>query len=118
MSTRENSVQIKLNGDQLKTVKHFNYLESVNDKDGTIGIEVDLRVQPALSSWRKLTRRFLGYQAQVENIRGHNQGGSNVWERMLGDNCEQQEEDCHTEMIMHRGILGVSKRDHMRKEDI
>ena len=28
-------------------------------------------------------------------IRDHNQTGSDVWERMLGDEGDQQEEDCY-----------------------
>ena len=34
-------------------------------------------------------------QAQNEDIRDHNQTGSDVWERMLGDEGDQQEEDCY-----------------------
>ena len=43
---------MKLNGEGLKNVDHFKYLL---DKDGTIDRDVDLRVQAAWSSWRKLT---------------------------------------------------------------
>ena len=58
-------------------------------------------------------------QTQSESIRGHNQTGSDVWKRMLGDESEQQEEDCYTtEMRMPRGILGVTGRDDMRNGDI
>ena len=56
LSTRENYVQMKLNGEELKNVDHFEYLRSVIDKDGTI--DRDLRVQAAWSSWRKLTAVF------------------------------------------------------------
>ena len=49
----------------------------------------------------------------------NNQTGFNVWERMLGDEGEQQEEDCYTtEMRMLRGILGVLRGDHMRNNEI
>ena len=44
-----------LNGEELKNVDHFKYLRWVIDKDGTIDKDVDLRVQAAWSSWRKLT---------------------------------------------------------------
>ena len=54
-STRENPLPIELNGEELKNVDHFKYLGSVIDKDGTIDRDVDLRVQAAWSSWRKLT---------------------------------------------------------------
>ena len=55
MSTRENSLPIKLNREELKNVDHFTYLGSVIDNDGTIDRDVDLRGQAAWSSWRKLT---------------------------------------------------------------
>ena len=48
-------VPMKLNGEELKNVDHFTYLGSVIDSDGTIDRDVDLRVQAAWSSWRKLT---------------------------------------------------------------
>ena len=54
LSTRENPLPIKLNG-ELKNVDHFKYPGSVVDKDGTIDRDVDLRVQAAWLSWRKLT---------------------------------------------------------------
>ena len=34
-------------------------------------------------------------QTKSETIRGYNKTGSDVWERMLGDEGEQQEEDCY-----------------------
>ena len=34
-------------------------------------------------------------QAQSEDIREHNQTGSEVWERMLGDEGDQQGEYCY-----------------------
>ena len=46
---------IKLNGEELNNVDNFKYLGSVIDKDDTIDRDVDLRVQAAWSSWRKLT---------------------------------------------------------------
>ena len=55
LSTRETPLPMKLNGEELKNVDHFKYLGSVIDKDGTINKDVDLRVQAAWSSWRKLT---------------------------------------------------------------
>ena len=99
LSTRENPLPIKLNG-ELKNVDHFKYLGSVIDKDGTIDRDMDLRVQAAWSSWRKLTgllydRKIpLRLKAKIY-IRDHNQTGSDVWERMLGDEGDQQEEDCY-----------------------
>ena len=50
LSTRENPLPIKLNGEELKNVDHFKYLVSLIDKDGTIDRDVDLRVQAAWSS--------------------------------------------------------------------
>ena len=54
LSTRENPLPIKLNGEELKNVDHFKYLGSVIDKAGTIDRDVDLRLHAAWSSWRKL----------------------------------------------------------------
>ena len=95
LSTRENPLPVKLNGEELKNVDHFKYLGSVIDKDGTIDGDVDLRVQAAWSSWRKLTGVLYDRKAQSEGIRGHYQTGSDVWERILGDEGDQQEEDCY-----------------------
>ena len=53
--SKENPLPMTLNGEELKHVDHFKYLGSVIDKDGTIDKDVDLRVQAAWSSWRKLT---------------------------------------------------------------
>ena len=39
--------------------------------------------------------RNVSPEAQIENMRGHNQTVSSVWDRMLGDEAEQQEEDCY-----------------------
>ena len=47
-----NSLQTKLNGEEIKNVDHFKYIGSVIDKDGTIDSDVDLRMQAAWSSWR------------------------------------------------------------------
>ena len=55
LSTMENPLPIKLNGEELKNVDHFKYLGSVINKDGTIDRDVDLRMRAAWSSWRKLT---------------------------------------------------------------
>ena len=55
MSTKENPLPMKVNGEEMKNVDHFKYLGSMIDKDGTIIREVDLRVQAARSSWRNLT---------------------------------------------------------------
>ena len=57
-------------------------------------------------------------QAQSKGIRGHYQTGSDVWERMLGNEGDKKRMIATAEMRMRRGILGVSKRDHMRNEDI
>ena len=55
LSTRESPLPMNVNGDGLKNVDHFKYLGSVVDRDGTIDIDVDLRVRAACSIWRKLT---------------------------------------------------------------
>ena len=51
LSTRENPLPIKLNGEELNNVDHFKYLGSVIDKYGTIDRDVDLRVRAAWPSW-------------------------------------------------------------------
>ena len=50
LSTRENLLQVKLNGEELKNVDHFKYLGSVLDTDGTIDKDVDLREEAAWSN--------------------------------------------------------------------
>ena len=103
-----------------RTLAISRYLGSVIDKYGTIECDVDLRVQAAWSSWRKLTGILYDRKIpQSEVIRGHNQTGSGVWERMLSDEGDQHEEDCyHRDEDALRGILGVSRRYHMRNQEI
>ena len=55
LSTKENPLPMKLNGEELNNVDNFKYLGSVIDNDGTIDRDVDLREQAAWSSWGKLT---------------------------------------------------------------
>ena len=55
LSTRENPLPMKVNGDELKNVDHFKYIGSVIDRDGAIDRDVDIRVRAAWSSSRKLT---------------------------------------------------------------
>ena len=51
--------------------------------------------------------------AQIDTTRGHNQIVSDVWERMLGDEGEQQEEDCyHEDEDASLGHRGVETRSH------
>ena len=122
LSTRENPLPIELNGEELKNVDHFKYLGSVIDKDGTIDRDVDLRVQAAWSSWRKLTGvlydRRDSPQAQSEDIRDHNQTGSDVCERMLADEGDQQEEDCyHGDEDASRDPRSVETRSYAKRRD-
>ena len=44
---------------------------------------------------RSIVRPEDSPQTQSEGIRGHNQIVSDVWDRMLGDEGDQQEEDCY-----------------------
>ena len=74
LSTRENPLPIKLNGEELKNVDHFKYLRSVIDKD----VPID-RWAMKVTNKKKIAT---------------------------------------TEMSMLRGILEVSRRDHMRNEEI
>ena len=45
MSTRENDVQRKLNGEELWNVDHFKYMRSSSDKTKDSTIDMDIRVQ-------------------------------------------------------------------------
>ena len=122
LSTRENPLPIELNGEELKNVDHFKYLGSVIDKDGTIDRDVDLRVQAAWASWRKLTgvlydRKIpLRLKAKIYEtiIRPALPYGSECWAMKVTN----KRKIATTEMRMLRGILGVSRRDHMRNEEI
>ena len=122
LSTRETPLPINLNGEELKNVDHFKYLGSVIDKDGTIDRDVDLRVQAAWSSWRKLTgvlydRKIpLRLKAKINEtiIRPALTYGSECWAMKVTN----KRKIATTEMRMLRGILGVSRRDHMRNEEI
>ena len=122
LSTRENPLPMKVNGDELKNVDHFKYLGSVIDRNDTIDRDVDLRVRAAWSSWRKLTgvlydRKIpLRLKAKVYEaiIRPALTYGSECWAMKVTN----KRKIATTEMRMLRGILGVSRRDHMRNEDI
>ena len=112
---------IELNGEELKNVDHFKYLGSVIDKDGTIDRDMDLRVQAAWSSWRKLTGVLYDRKIPLRlkaKIRDHNQTGSDVWERMLGDEGDQQEEDCyHGDEDASRDPRSVETRSYAKRRD-
>ena len=95
---------------------------SVIDKDGTIDRDVNLRVHAAWSSWRKLTRVLydrkisLRLKAKIYEtiIRPALTYGSECWAMKVTN----KRKIATTEMRMLRGILGVSRRDHMRNEEI
>ena len=92
------------------------------DKDGTIDRDVDLRVQAAWSSWIKLTgviydRKIpLRLKAKIYEtiIRPALTYGSECWAMKVTN----KRKIATTEMRMLRGILGVSRRDRMRNEEI
>ena len=122
LSTTESPLPINVNGDELNNVDHFKYLGSVIDRDGTIDRDVDLHVWAAWSSWRKLTgvlydRKIptrLKAKVYEAIIRPALTYGSECWTMKVTN----KRKIATTEMRMLRGILGVSKRDHMRNEDI
>ena len=122
LSTRENPLPIKLNGEELNNVDHFKYLGSVIDTDGTINRDLNLRVQAAWSSWRKLTgvlydRKIpLRLKAKIYEtiIRLALKYGSECWAMKVTN----KRKIATTEKRMLRGILGMSRRDHMRNEEI
>ena len=111
---------MKLNGEELKNFDHLKYLGSVIDKDGTIDRDVDIRVQAAWSGWRKLTGvlydRKIRLKAKVYEaiIRPALTNASECWAMKVTNKITI----ATTEMRMFRGILGVSRRDHMRNEEI
>ena len=113
---------MKLNGEELKNVDHFKCLGSVIDKDGAIDRDVDLRMQAAWSSWRKVTgvlydRKIpFRFNAKVYEaiIRPSLAYGSECWAMKVTNNMKI----ATTEMSMLREILGVSRRDHMLNEEI
>ena len=100
---------MKLNGEVLKNVDHFidfKYLGSVIDKDGTIDRDVDLRVQAAWSSWTQLTGVLYDRKISLRLK-------AKVYEAIIRPALTYA-----TEMRMPRGILGVSRRDQFRNEEI
>ena len=51
-------------------------------------------------------------------MRDHNQTGSDVWERMLGDEGDQQEEDCyHGDEDASRDPRSVETRSYAKRRD-
>ena len=119
LSTRENLLPIKLNGDELKNVDHFKYLGSVIDNDGTIDRDVDHRVRAACSSWRKLTgvlydRKIpLRLKAKIYEaiIRPALTYGSECWAMKLNNNLRKI---AMTEM---RDPRSVETRSHAKRRD-
>ena len=113
---------MNLNGEELRNVYHSKYLGSVIDKDGTIDRDVDLRVQAVWAIWRKMTgvlydRKIpLRLKAKVYEaiIRPALTYGSECWALKVTN----KRKIATTEMRMLRGILGVSRQDHMRNEEI
>ena len=100
----------------MENVDHFKYLGSVIDKDGTIDIDVDLRVRAAWSSWRKLAgvlydrkiplrRKANVYEAIIRPALTY---GSECWAMKVTN----KRKIATIELGMLRGILGVSRRDH------
>ena len=122
LSTRETPLPMKVNGDEQNNVDHFKYLGSVIERDGTIDRDVDLRVRAAWSSWIKATGVLydrnipLRLKAKVYEaiIRPALTYGSECW----ANKVINKRKIAITEMRMIRGILEVSRRDHMRNEEI
>ena len=123
LSTRENSLPMKLNGEGqlLKNVDYFKYLGSVIYKDDTIDRGVGLRVQAAWSSWRKLfgvlcNRKIpLKLNAKVYEvmIRAALTYGSECWPWVMKVNNKRK--IANTEMRMLRGILSVETGSHAKR---
>ena len=57
--------------------------------------------------------------AQSEGIRGHNQNGFDVWERMLGDEGDQKEDDCyHGNEEVSQDPRSVETRSHAKRRNL
>ena len=108
---------MKVNGEEqlLENVDHFKYLGSVIDKDGTINRDVDLRVRAAWSSWRKLIGVLYDRKIPLR-LKANYQTGSDVWERMLGNEGDQQAKDCyHGDEDASRDPRSVETRPHAKR---
>ena len=67
---------------------------------------------------RSIVRPEDSPQAQSESIGGHNQTGSEVWERMLGNEGDQQEEDCyHIDDDASRDPRSVETGSHAKRRN-
>ena len=121
LSTVDNPLPVKLNGEELKNVDHFKYLGSVIDKDGTINRRGPSRAG-CMVKLEKIDRSIIwpedSPQPQSKGIWGHNQTGSDVWERMLGDEGDQQEEDSyHGDEDASRDPRSVETRSHAKRRN-
>ena len=119
---RENPLQMKLDGEELKKVDQFKYLGSVIDRDDAIDRDVDLRAQDAWSSWKTLTgvlfnlKIALRLKTKVYEtiIRPAVADGSECWPKKVNN----KRKIATMEMMRLRGILGVSRQDQIRTEAI
>ena len=98
------------------------FLGSVIDKDGTIDSDVDLRVQAAWSSWRKLAGvlydRKIPFRLKAKVYEAIIRPALTYESECWAMKVTNKRKIAKTEMRMLRGILGVSRREHMRIEDI
>ena len=104
---------MKLNGEELKNV-HFKCIGLVMDTDSIIDREVHMIKQEETD--RSVVRPEDSPQAQSESIRDHSQTGSDVWERMLGDEREQHDGDCyHGDEDPSRDPRSLETRPHAKR---
>ena len=113
---------LKINVAKTEHLDHFKYLGSVIDTDGTTDRDVDLRVRAAWSSWRKVTGVLYDRKIPLRLK-------AKVFEAIIrpaltfGSECcamevTNERNIATTDMRMLPGIVGVSRRDHMRNEEI
>lgn len=122
LTTSQNPVQIAIEQVNIQNVDHFKYLGSTLVCDAQVEKEIDHRVQAGWRSWNSFTGIMYdkkiptNLKAKVYEaaIRPSITYGAECWS-LKESNVKKLQT---TEMKMLRGILGVSRREHIRNEEI
>ena len=92
------------------------------DTDGTIDRDVDLLVQTAWSSWRQFTGllydRKIPLRLRAKVYDAIIRPALAYWSECWAMKMTNKRNIATTEMRILRGFIGVSRRDHMRNEEI